>query len=109
MRGIRRRIKYQLLAGGVLILSAPNGLAQEHLIQRPEYKLLRLAEEQYGQGHYQMALQTARQARTYYRNHPESLEEDKDKAHYLQILSGLKLDEKGIADSAKAFIAFTSN
>jgi tetratricopeptide (TPR) repeat protein len=109
MRGLRRRVKYQLLAGGILTLCTYHSFAQEHLIQRPKHKLLRIAEEQYGQGHYRLASKSAAQYLNQCSPTFPNAEGEQERARYIQTISGLKLDLEGSADSAKVFIGRTGN
>ena len=109
MRGLRRRVKYQLLAGGILTLCTYQSIAQEHLIQRPEHELLRLADEQYRQGHYRLASQSAENYLKQYRPTFPKAADEQERAKYIGVLSGLKLDAPGSPDSAKRFIERTVN
>ena len=85
-------------------------IAQEHLINKTDQKLLILADEQFRQGHYRLALQTARD----YLHHKDGnslfeTEDDREQARFIQILSKLKLNSPGAEDTAVQFIEHTAN
>ena len=71
---------------------ANKSIAQDHLINQPQYSWLRLAEEQYRQGHYAMAAQSAEKyllldSKTVYNN----TEDSRETAKYYQTLAQIKL------------------
>jgi tetratricopeptide (TPR) repeat protein len=109
MRDQKRKLTYHILAGVILSLCTYSGSAQEHLIHKPDNYWLHLAEEQFAQGHYQMALQSSQQF--LYKNDVRVVrtEDAKAKARYYQTISQLKLDTPGAEDSARTFIASTYN
>ena len=90
-------------------LSVP-AWSQLHTPNLPENKYLVLAEEQYMQGHYQLAIQSAS---TWLSKPPLNVrvaEQDmQDKAKYFIAVSALKLNLPGCEDSAIALINTTSN
>lgn len=110
MRGLRRELKYKVLAGAILSLYAYQSSAQEHIIQRPEQRWLRLAEEQFTQGHYRLAAQSTRQyLEEYSKTSLLRAADAEEKAEYIRTVSDLKLVTEGSEDSAKNFIAAASN
>ena len=89
---------------------ANKSIAQDHLINQPQYSWLRLAEEQYRQGHYAMAAQSAEKyllldSKTVYNN----TEDSRETAKYYQTLAQIKLHTDGVEDSASNFILYSTN
>ncbi|HRO42974.1 MAG TPA: tetratricopeptide repeat protein, partial [Flavipsychrobacter sp.] len=110
MRYQLRKHTCTIVTGAFLSLLNFQGFSQEHQAQRPEHKWLRLAEEQYHQGHYQLALQSAEKFFSeHYRNIPLVSTDERDRAKYFQTLAQLKLGTNGIEDSATKFLSATSN
>lgn len=84
--------------------------AQEHIINKPPQKWLRLAEEQFAQGHYRLALQSAQQVMVTNVNQTTQLAPtEKGQAKFIATTAQLKLDIAGAEDSALQFMAVTSN
>ncbi len=110
MKYQKKKLTYKIVAGTLLGFIGIQGFSQEHIIQRPEHKWLRLAEEQYRNGHYQLALQSAGQYLAQSPgNVPVTVEEEREKARYFQTMSRLKLDNDGAEDSAKFFLHIAFN
>lgn len=92
-----------------IALSVPTW-AQLHTPELPENKMLVLAEQQFFQGHYALALQSANEyvsqkpLNTYIQ--PADLS---NKAHFFAAVSALKLDIPGCEDTAATAIQTTSN
>jgi tetratricopeptide (TPR) repeat protein len=98
------------MAGTVLSLCSFQSFSQQHLIQRPEHKWLQLAEEQYNQGHYRLAVQSAKNfLQPKYGNVPLVAVQEIERAKYFQTLASLQLDRPDGEDSALIFLAKTSN
>lgn len=96
---------YKAITGAILTLWTYQGFSQEHMMERPEHKWLRLAEEQYTQGHYKSSLKSIEKffkplasARL---SQPDA---DFSKAKHLQALAALKLDVAGAEDTALNFL-----
>jgi tetratricopeptide (TPR) repeat protein len=111
MRHTKRKIVHRLLACALLSISPLLPLsAQEHIVHRENEKTANLAEQQYLQGHYKLALQSAREylkdAGTRKGNF---YQETAEKAAYYSVLSQLKLGTETAADSATMFLATTAN
>lgn len=89
----------------VTILSPAFCRAQVLLPEVPQSKYLKLSQEQYRQGHYLSAEQSARQ----YLNEPHHVftnrKSDIETAHYYIALSELKAQVAGCVDTANAFLA----
>lgn len=100
-----------LIAGAFFSLCfSNNAIAQEHIINQPQYAWLKLAEEQYHQGHYELAAQSAGKyllldPKILYNNSVDA----KEMASYYQTLSRIKLYADGAEDSAVQFIVTTTN
>lgn len=100
-----------LIAGAFFSLCfSKNAIAQEHIINQPQYSWLRLAEEQYRQGHYELAAQSAKRylsldPKILYNNSIDA----KETARYYHILSQIKLQAGGVEDSASRFLAQATN
>lgn len=94
----------------VALLINSKAPAQWSMPDQPEYKWLRLANEQYHQGHYATAIQSANKYLKGYRDnvsgHPHTADE---LAKYYIILSNLYLDNQSITDTAQQFINATAN
>lgn len=94
----------------VAILMGSKAPAQWHMPDQPEYKWLRTATEQYNNGHYAVAVQSAQQyLHGYHDNVARPPQAALEHARYYITLANLKLATPGIADSAKNFIASTAN
>lgn len=111
MKQPKRKFIPRSLAGiAVATLLTSQASAQIHVPVHPHNQSLILAEEQYQQGHYRMAAQSARQYLGAYAQptatHPLT---DVEKAQYYLALAQLKLDNDGCTDSAVAFINRTAN
>lgn len=77
---------------------------------QPHNQALVLTEEQYQQGHYRMAVQSARQyLGTAAQPTAVHTLTDMEKAQYYLALAQLKLNSDGCADSAEIFIGRTAN
>ncbi len=105
----QRRPALQVALLAIILLSGIASSAQVLTHDIPANRPLIIAEEQYQQGLYALAAQSARQ----YLNQPagKMLDErqiNKDKAKYLLALSCLKGDIKGCVDSAKKLMAATN-
>jgi len=110
MRYQQGKHTYRILAGAVLSLLSFRSFSQEHLMQRPEHKLLRLADEQYQQGHYRLSVSSAEKflSRSYGYVGAQYADE-RDRAMYIRTIAQLKLDIAGAEDSATRFLAGTAN
>ncbi len=102
----QRRFALQVAVTAITLFSGFTSTAQVLTPDIPGNRPLILAEEQYQQGLYSLAAQSARQ----YLNQPadKMLDErpiNKDKARYFLALSCLKADIKGCIDSAKKQMA----
>jgi tetratricopeptide (TPR) repeat protein len=83
-------------------------LAQALTPSLPENKWLMLAEEQFQQGHYELAAQSAHTYLDLIANSTKDKNADAiDKAYYLQTISFLHADKPGSADSALNFINYS--
>ena len=107
----KRKFIPRSLAGiAVATLLTSQASAQIHMPVHPYNQALVLAEEQYQQGHYRMAIQSARQyLGTSLQPTAINTLTDVEKAQYYLALSQLKLDNDGCTDSATAFITKTAN
>ncbi len=111
MKQPKRKFIPRSLAGiAVATLLTSQASAQIHMPVQPHNQVLVLAEEQYQQGHYRMAIQSARQyLGTSLQPTAINTLTDVEKAQYYLALSQLKLDNDGCTDSATAFITKTAN
>lgn len=100
-----------IIAGAFFSLCfTKNAIAQEHFINQPQYAWLRLTEEQYRRGHYELAVQSAKQylsldPKVVYNNSIDA----RETAKYYQTLSLIKLQADGVEDSASCFIDYAAN
>ena len=94
----------------VIMLSFGMSYAQVLAPDLPENSTLKTLEEQYQQGHYTLAAQSARQ---YLSSETGQVDPKKsadiDKATYYLTLSGLNTGEQGCVEFAKAAMSSTSN
>jgi len=110
MRHQERKLIYKVIAGIFLCFSNYHGSAQEHMDRKPEHKWLRLAEEQYHQGHYAASLKSARRFLTIPgRRLVSAASGELEKARYFQSLAQLQLNVPGAEDTATRFLATTAN
>ncbi len=101
---------YRTIVGCALVLNSANAFSQEQLIQQPEHKWLRLAEEQYLQQHYRLAIQSANKYLSLSGRHfTAQTSSGIQRAAYFRTLAQLKLDEPAAPDSATAFLAHVSD
>lgn len=106
----QRIIRRSLACLSVALLMGSKAPAQWHMPDQPEYKWLRIATEQYQQGHYATAVQSAKKYLYGYQdNTVKPPQAALEQARYYITLANLKLNTPGIADSAKSFIATTGN
>jgi tetratricopeptide (TPR) repeat protein len=94
----------------IAMLPAAFCRAQVLLSEIPGNKHLQLTEEQYQQGHYESAAQSARQ----YLNATSRIvfthrTDETDKANYYVALSGLKMETAGCTDTANIFLTTTTS
>jgi tetratricopeptide (TPR) repeat protein len=98
------------LACLLIVLSGSQASAQIHSPNLPENKWLHLAEEQFMQGHYENAAQSAS---NYIRFNAGNIYSRKnyalDKAKFYLVVAGLKQEKDGSVDSAVAYIGETAN
>jgi len=105
MRYPLRKSIFTILGSTVLCFQSFQSISQEHLPQRPEHKWLRLSEEQYHQGHFQLSLQSADRFFSLVDNNlPVISADEMARAKYYQTLALLKLGAVGAEDSATRLI-----
>lgn len=96
------------LSAGLFFASPAAG--QEHTPYKQENKWLVLAEEQFQQGHYTVAAQSAMQyMRSLRPNTDVAQMPEVEKARFYLTVSNLRLETTGAVDSATGFIATTPN
>lgn len=98
--------KYALLASAFFSLCFSNAInAQVHFINQPQNSWLQLTKEQYNNGEYALAAQSASE---YLKLNPKIIySESADPslaAKYYQTLAIIKQQDEGLEDSAKAFM-----
>lgn len=108
MRDQKRKLTTKLLTGAFLLVNSLQIFAQEHIIQQPNQRLIGLVQEQFTQGEYSLAIQSANE----YLSHNRAVltrSDDIDRAKYFQTISLLKLNRDGAEDSAINFLKTTIN
>ncbi|XZF14479.1 tetratricopeptide repeat protein [Chitinophagaceae bacterium MMS25-I14] len=111
MKKTNNRLIQRSLAGvAVQLLLCSQAPAQIHAPNQQPQQWLTLAEEQYQQGHYQVAAQSARKF-LQYPDDPVQVKNlaDADKARYYMALALLQLNREEAVDSAGQFIQQTAN
>lgn len=94
----------------LIIVKGSQASAQIHSPHLPENKWLHLAQEQFGQGQYSSAAQSARNYISYHNSDIYSRRSDApDRAKFYLTVSGLRLMADGCVDSALGYIATTAN
>ncbi len=92
------------------LLLSSQASAQLHLANQPDARLLAQAEEQFEQGQYRVAAQSAKR---YIDNQPDNINDKQynaiDKANYYYAISKLKLDDGGSIDNGIRYLKSTSN
>ncbi len=78
--------------------------AQESQAYRPEQKWIQLAEEQYNNGHFTLAIQSAKHSLETVKTKVDSA-----RSHYYLTISKLKTDAADAEESALDFLSVTSN
>jgi tetratricopeptide (TPR) repeat protein len=106
----QKKINRSLVCLTALGLLSIKASAQMSIPNLPENKLLLIAEEQYNQKQYANAVQSAR---IYLQHEHDNVRrktiDEREKAAYYLTASGLRVNEAGFDDSAKAFIRQTAN
>ena len=106
----KRIITRGLACIAITILLASPAPAQTHTPSLPENKWLVLAEDQFSQGHYTNAAQSATTYLQTLSSFPGAVTtEAVDKAKFLFCVSGLKTNAYSAVDSAEKFLAETPN
>jgi len=106
----QKRLALHIVAIALGVLSAREADSQVLNADLPRNRRLTLAEEQYQQGHYTLAAQSARE---YLATRPEKVNTEKaadlEKGRYYLVMSGLKTSEKGIEQEATDAVKTISN
>ncbi len=101
-------IKWRLFPVLMLILSASFTFAQVHAPFHSGFRSLILSDEQFREGHYQLAAMSATRFLENTGTH-SALIGDKDRARWHQTVANLRLNTPGCEDSAKLFLEKTTN